>query len=60
MFIVRQFPIKLFVRLYPEYPIPTFIDRNDEKYVVRFDDATEPFTVEVGYPDDDWTLTIDS
>jgi len=60
MFIVRQFPLKLFIRFYPEYPIPPFIDATDEKYVVRFDDSTTPFTAEVGYPEDDWILTIDN
>lgn len=57
--LVKQFPAKLFIRLFPEYSvIVEDIVKDDEKYVVRYDDETP--SIEVGYPEDDWTLTLDT
>lgn len=57
--LVKQFPAKLFIRLFPEYSvIVEDIVKDDEKYVVRYDD--EKPSIEVGYPEDDWTLTLDT
>lgn len=52
-------PLKLFIRLFPEYPIPRYIDIDDEEYIVRYDESTKPFNVEIGYKDDDWVLTLE-
>lgn len=57
--LVKQFPAKLFIRLFPEYSvIVKDIVGDDDKYVVRFDDENP--IIEIGYPEDTWTLTTDT
>ena len=51
--------MRLFIRLYPEVPVPKEIDINDGDYVVRIDDDKKPMPIEIGYIDDEWYLALE-
>lgn len=49
-----ELPLKVFLRRFPEFPLPVDVDINDVDYVVRYGDVDGNSIVEFGYPSDEW------
>lgn len=49
-----ELPLKIFLKRYPNFIflLPSFIDLEDDNYIVRFKNGI----IEFGYTSDDWTL----
>ena len=49
-----QMSLKSFVCRFPSFPIPSFIDTNDNDYIVRI--CPSDGSVEFGYISDSWRI----
>lgn len=51
---IHELTLREFINEFPNFPIPQYIDRRDNNYIVRFTADLRKF--EFGYPEDHWKL----